>query len=33
VGPELGEHSAEVYRELLGISDEELAALRARQVI
>jgi CoA:oxalate CoA-transferase len=33
VGPELGEHSAEVYRDLLGISDEELAALRARQVI
>jgi crotonobetainyl-CoA:carnitine CoA-transferase CaiB-like acyl-CoA transferase len=33
VGPELGEHSAEVYRELLGVSDEELAALRARQVI
>jgi len=33
VGPELGEHSAEVYRELLGISDEELAALRVRQVI
>ena len=32
-GPEIGEHSAEVYRELLGLSDEELAALRARQVI
>jgi formyl-CoA transferase len=33
VGPELGEHSAEVYRELLALSDDELAGLRARQVI
>src|SRR5262249_40727502 len=33
VGPELGEHSAEVSRELLALSDDELAGLRARQVI
>jgi crotonobetainyl-CoA:carnitine CoA-transferase CaiB-like acyl-CoA transferase len=33
VGPELGEHSAQVYRELLALSDEELAGLRARHVI
>ena len=28
-GPELGAHNAEVYRGLLGLSDEELAALEA----
>jgi crotonobetainyl-CoA:carnitine CoA-transferase CaiB-like acyl-CoA transferase len=33
LGPELGEHSTDVYRELLDLSDDELAALRARQVI
>jgi CoA:oxalate CoA-transferase len=33
LGPELGEHTTDVYRELLGLSDEELAELRARQVI
>ncbi len=32
-GPEIGEHTAAVYQELLGLSDEELAGLRARQVI
>jgi CoA:oxalate CoA-transferase len=32
-GPEIGEHTSDVYRELLGLSDEELAGLRARQVI
>jgi len=32
-GPEIGEHSTEVFRALLGLSDEELAGLRARQVI
>jgi crotonobetainyl-CoA:carnitine CoA-transferase CaiB-like acyl-CoA transferase len=33
LGPEIGEHSREVYRALLGLSDEELDGLRARQVI
>jgi len=33
LGPEIGEHTADVYRELLGLSDEELAGLKARQVI
>ena len=33
LGPEIGEHSTEVYRDLLGMSDEELGGLRARQVI
>jgi len=33
LGPEIWEHTADVYRELLGLSDEELAGLKARQVI
>jgi CoA:oxalate CoA-transferase len=33
LGPELGEHTTDVYRELLELSDEELAGLRARQII
>jgi formyl-CoA transferase len=33
LGPRIGEHTADVYRELLGLSDEELAGLKARQVI
>ena len=32
-GPEIGEDSTAVYRDLLGLSDEELAGLRARQVV
>jgi crotonobetainyl-CoA:carnitine CoA-transferase CaiB-like acyl-CoA transferase len=31
--PELGAHTAEVLGELLGVTDEELAALRARGVV
>ncbi len=33
LGPEIGEHSTDVYRGLLGLSDEELAGLKARQII
>jgi len=33
LGPEIGEHTVEVYREMLGLSDEEIDQLRARQVI
>jgi CoA:oxalate CoA-transferase len=33
LGPELGEDTTGVYRELLALSDEELAELRARHVI
>ena len=33
LGPEVGEHTTAVYRDLLGLSDEELAGLRSRQVI
>jgi CoA:oxalate CoA-transferase len=33
LGPELGEQTTDVYRELLELSDEELAGLRARQII
>lgn len=33
LGPEIGEHSTEVYRELLALTDDELDVLRARQVI
>jgi crotonobetainyl-CoA:carnitine CoA-transferase CaiB-like acyl-CoA transferase len=33
LGPEIGEHTCDVYRELLGLSDEEIAGLRARQII
>jgi crotonobetainyl-CoA:carnitine CoA-transferase CaiB-like acyl-CoA transferase len=31
--PRLGEHNDEVYRQLLGLSDEEMSALRAEGVI
>ena len=31
--PALGEHTSEVLRELLALGDDELAALRARNVI
>jgi crotonobetainyl-CoA:carnitine CoA-transferase CaiB-like acyl-CoA transferase len=33
LGPEVGEHTTTVYRDLLGLSDEELAGLRGRNVI
>jgi CoA:oxalate CoA-transferase len=33
LGPELGEHNDEVYRRLLGLSGDELAALRAAGVV
>lgn len=33
LGPALGEHTDEVYRELLGMSPDELAALRERKII
>jgi len=33
LGPELGEHNGEVYRELLGVDDEELTRLRDAEVI
>jgi len=33
LGPALGEHTEQVYRELLGLGDEELARLRAARVI
>jgi CoA:oxalate CoA-transferase len=32
-GPEIGQHTGEVLRELLALSDDELAGLRTRQVI
>jgi CoA:oxalate CoA-transferase len=32
-GPELGQHTAEIYRDLLGLSDEDIARLKAEQVI
>jgi crotonobetainyl-CoA:carnitine CoA-transferase CaiB-like acyl-CoA transferase len=33
LGPELGEHTDEVLRELLGLGDDEIAALRQQRVI
>jgi formyl-CoA transferase len=33
LGPELGEHNADVYRDLLGLSDDEVAALRSDAII
>jgi formyl-CoA transferase len=33
LGPELGEHTAEVLAELLGVSDAELSDLRKRGVV
>jgi succinyl-CoA:(S)-malate CoA-transferase subunit B len=33
LGPKLGEHTDEVLRELLGMGDDEIAALRARRVV
>jgi succinyl-CoA:(S)-malate CoA-transferase subunit B len=32
-GPKLGEQTAEVLKELIGLSDEEIDDLRARRVI
>jgi formyl-CoA transferase len=33
LGPKLGEHNADVYRDLLGLSDDEVAALRTDAII
>jgi formyl-CoA transferase len=33
VGPELGEHNEEIYRDLLGLSDDELTSLRSTNII
>jgi succinyl-CoA---D-citramalate CoA-transferase len=33
VGPELGEHNEQIYRDLLGLGDDELASLRSTGVI
>jgi len=33
VGPQLGEHNAEIYQQMLGMTDEQIAALREKQVI
>ena len=33
LGPKLGEHSSELLRELLGLDDAQIAALRAKHVI
>ena len=32
-GPELGQHTTEIYRDLLGLSDDDIARLKAEQVI
>ncbi len=33
VGPQWGEHNAEIYQQMLGMTDEQIAALREKQVI
>jgi crotonobetainyl-CoA:carnitine CoA-transferase CaiB-like acyl-CoA transferase len=33
LGPKLGEHTDEVLRELLGMSESQIADLRARHVV
>ncbi|WP_326670825.1 hypothetical protein [Streptomyces canus] len=33
LGPELGEHNTAVYRDLLGLSDDEVEALRTDAII
>jgi crotonobetainyl-CoA:carnitine CoA-transferase CaiB-like acyl-CoA transferase len=33
VGPQLGEHNAEIYQQMLGMTEEHLGALRKKQVI
>ncbi|MGD9828684.1 MAG: CaiB/BaiF CoA transferase family protein [Hyphomicrobiaceae bacterium] len=33
LGPRLGEHNAEVFKGLLGLTDEEIAALQAKDVV
>ena len=33
VGPELGEHNEVIYRDLLGLSDDEMSSLRSAGVI
>jgi succinyl-CoA--D-citramalate CoA-transferase len=32
-GPALGQHNREIFRELLGLSEDELAMLQAKRVI
>ena len=33
VGPELGEHNEDIYRDLLGLDDDAIASLRSAGVI
>jgi formyl-CoA transferase len=33
VGPELGEHNEDIYRDLLGLGDDAMASLRSAGVI
>jgi crotonobetainyl-CoA:carnitine CoA-transferase CaiB-like acyl-CoA transferase len=33
LGPKLGEHTDEVLRDLLGMNDEQIAALREKKVV